>query len=246
MSDAQSHASGALPESRIRRRGRVGERNRRQILAAAERVFARRGYPGARLDEIALESNLPKANLLYYFKSKEALYESVIGDILDLWLSALGEITVDDDPCEALTGYIERKMALSQERPEASRVFAMEIITGAPVVGGYLRGYLREWVERQGAVFRTWQRRGLMADLPPEHVFFTIWAMTQTYADFGQPFNIVNVGDGQAAGIRPEDDAGENVAEDQRLAQALHQQAAEKGGKDKENDICGNAHERIP
>ena len=185
MSDAQGHASGALPESRIRRRGRVGERNRRQILAAAERVFARRGYPGARLDEIALESNLPKANLLYYFKSKEALYESVIGDILDLWLSALGEITVDDDPCEALTGYIERKMALSQERPEASRVFAMEIITGAPVVGGYLRGYLREWVERQGAVFRTWQRRGLMADLPPEHVFFTIWAMTQTYADFG-------------------------------------------------------------
>ena len=71
MSDAQGHASGALPDSRIRRRGRVGERNRRQILAAAERVFARRGYPGARLDEIALEENLPKATRLYYFKSKE-------------------------------------------------------------------------------------------------------------------------------------------------------------------------------
>jgi TetR/AcrR family transcriptional regulator len=39
-------------------------------------------------------------------------------------------------------------------------------------------------VERQGTVFRTWQRRGMMADLPPEHVFFTIWAVTQTYADF--------------------------------------------------------------
>ncbi len=175
----------ALPEPRSRRRGRVGERNRRQILEAAERVFAGRGFRGARLDEIALESGLPKANLLYYFNTKEALYAAVIGDILDLWLSALGEISVHDDPSEALTGYVERKMALSRQRPEASRVFAMEIITGAPVIGGYLRGYLRDWVERQGTVFRTWQRRGLMADLPPEHVFFTIWAMTQTYADFG-------------------------------------------------------------
>ena len=185
MSEVLNSAAGAMPASPARRRGRVGERNRRQILTAAERVFARRGFRGARLDEIAAESGLPKANLLYYFKTKEALYESVIGDILDLWLAALGEISVDDDPAEALTGYIERKMALSQERPEASRVFAMEIITGAPVIGEYLRGYLRDWVERQGSVFRTWQRRGMMADLPPEHVFFTIWAMTQTYADFG-------------------------------------------------------------
>ncbi len=185
MSETLGHACDAPPEPRSRRRGRVGERNRRRILEAAERVFAGRGFRGARLDEIALESGLPKANLLYYFNTKEALYAAVIGDILDLWLSALGEISVHDDPSEALIGYIERKMALSRDRPEASRVFAMEIITGAPVIGGYLRGYLRDWVERQGSVFRTWQRRGLMADLPPEHVFFTIWAMTQTYADFG-------------------------------------------------------------
>lgn len=174
----------ATPSSPPQRRGRVGERNRRHILSAAERVFARRGFRGARLDEIAEEADLPKANLLYYFKSKEALYQSVVADILEVWLAALGEISVEDDPAEALAGYVERKMALSRERPEASRVFAMEIITGAPVIGGYLRGYLRDWVERQGAVFRTWQRRGLMADLPPQHVFFTIWAMTQTYADF--------------------------------------------------------------
>lgn len=176
--------AGDKPASSSRRRGRVGERNRRRILTAAERVFARRGYQGATLDEIAKESKLPKANLLYYFKSKEALYRAVITDILEVWLAALGEISVDDDPAEALTGYIERKMTLSRERPEASRVFAMEIVTGAPVIGDYLRGALRDWVDRQGAVFRVWQRRGMMADLSPEHVFFAIWAMTQTYADF--------------------------------------------------------------
>ncbi|EDP63286.1 transcriptional regulator, TetR family protein [alpha proteobacterium BAL199] len=184
MSEATASDLPAKIVSATRRRGRIGERNRREILTAAERVFARRGYRGARLDEIAEEVALPKANLLYYFKSKEALYEAVIADILEVWLGALGEISVDDDPAEALTGYIQRKMALSKERPEASRVFAMEVITGAPVIGGYLQGYLRAWVERQGTVFRTWQRRGMMADLPPEHVFFTIWAVTQTYADF--------------------------------------------------------------
>lgn len=184
MTDLLSSDAGAKPASSSRRRGRVGERNRRRILTAAERVFARTGYQGATLDEIARESILPKANLLYYFKSKEALYHAVITDILEAWLGALGEISVDDDPAEALTGYIERKMTLSRERPEGSRVFAMEIITGAPVIGDYLRGTLRDWVERQGAVFRVWQSRGMMADLPPEHVFFAIWAMTQTYADF--------------------------------------------------------------
>lgn len=177
-------AAGSTPSSAPRRRGRIGEQNRRRILTAAERVFARRGFRGARLDEIAEESKLPKANLLYYFKSKEALYRSVITDILEVWLAALGEITEDDAPADALAGYIRRKMALSKHRPEASRVFAMEIITGAPVIREYLGGYLREWVERQGKVFRTWQRRGLMADVAPEHVFFTIWAVTQTYADF--------------------------------------------------------------
>lgn len=184
MSEASLPDSMPAGTPGARRRGRVGERNRRRILGAAERVFARRGFRGARLDEIAEESKLPKANLLYYFKTKESLYRAVVTDILEVWLSALGEISVDDHPAEALTGYIERKMALSRERPEASRVFAMEIITGAPVIREHLRGSLREWVERQGAVFRTWQRRGLMADLPAEHVFFAIWALTQTYADF--------------------------------------------------------------
>ncbi|MEQ9136517.1 MAG: TetR/AcrR family transcriptional regulator [Thalassobaculum sp.] len=184
MTEVSSSDAGVMPASSSRRRGRIGERNRRRILTAAERVFARRGYQGATLDEIAKESMLPKANLLYYFKSKQALYHAVVSDILEAWLAALGEISVDDDPADALTGYVERKMALSRERPEGSRVFAMELITGAPVIGEYLRGALRDWVERQGAVFRVWQRRGMMADLSPEHVFFAIWAMTQTYADF--------------------------------------------------------------
>src|SRR5690606_10293632 len=110
MTEFASPESEPAGTAGARRRGRVGERNRRRILTAAEKVFARRGFSGARLDEIAAESSLPKANLLYYFNNKATLYRAVVTGILDVWLSALGEIAVDDDPAEALSGYVRRKM----------------------------------------------------------------------------------------------------------------------------------------
>ena len=110
------------------------------ILSAAEHVFARHGFSGSRLKEIAEEAGLPKANILYYFKSKEDLYRYVCQEILENWLGAIGEISESSEPDEAVRKYIEAKMELSIQRPNASRVFAMEIISGAPVIGDYLAG----------------------------------------------------------------------------------------------------------
>ena len=154
------------------------------ILKAAEKVFARQGLKGTRLLEIANEAGLPKANLLYYFQSKEDIYRAVCQDILETWLGALGEISADDSPKKAIEDYIKSKMDLSLSRPNASKVFALEIIAGAPVIGGYLEKDLKGWVDRQACVFKTWQSRGEMVSISPQHVFFMIWAVTQTYADF--------------------------------------------------------------
>ena len=154
------------------------------ILKAAEKVFARQGLKGTRLFEIANEARLPKANLLYYFQSKEDIYRAVCQDILETWLGALGEISADDNPKKAIESYIKSKMNLSFSRPNASKVFALEIIAGAPVIGDYLAKDLKSWVDRQASVFETWQARGEMVSISPQHVFFMIWAVTQTYADF--------------------------------------------------------------
>ena len=134
------------------------------ILKAAEIVFARKGFNGSRLTEIAAAAGLPKANLLYYFRSKEGLYRAVCSDILETWLHALGDISADDKPDEALQSYIKAKMDLSRRRPDASKVFAMEIISGAPVMGDYLRQDLKDWVDQQAKVFKIWQSRGEMAE----------------------------------------------------------------------------------
>ena len=162
-----------------------------RILKAAEKVFAQQGLKGSRLFEIANEAGLPKANLLYYFQSKDDIYRAVCRDILETWLEALGEISAEDNPKKAIESYIKSKMDLSFSRPNASKVFALEIIAGAPVIGDYLEKDLKSWVDRQASVFKVWQSRGEMVSISPQHVFFMIWAVTQTYADFNKQITAV-------------------------------------------------------
>ena len=192
-------------------RSKIQIKKRALILNAAERVFARHGFAGSRLIEISKEAGLPKSNILYYFKSKEDIYSSLCQDILENWLGAIGYISENSEPSDALKKYIVAKMELSKKRPFASKVFAMEIISGAPVIGDYLATELRSWVDNQAKIFRAWQERGQIIDVSPYHVFFVIWAVTQTYADFETQIKLV-LGDGHL-GSREYDRAVKAVTE---------------------------------
>ena len=192
-------------------RSKIQIKKRALILNAAERVFARHGFAGSRLIEISKKAGLPKSNILYYFKSKEDIYSSLCQDILENWLGAIGDISEYSQPSDALKKYIVAKMELSKKRPFASKVFAMEIISGAPVIGDYLSTELRSWVDNQAKIFRAWQERGQIIDVSPYHVFFVIWAVTQTYADFETQIKLV-LGDGHL-GSREHDRAVKAVTE---------------------------------
>lgn len=154
------------------------------ILDAAESVFARNGFGGATMAAIAEAAGVPKANLHYYFRTKEQLYRAVLDRTLDLWLAETDPIVEDADPAEALASYIRAKMRLSHERPDASRVFANEVLHGAAQIEGYLNGRLRRLVADKARVIEGWIARGLMDPIDPRHLFFMLWAATQTYADF--------------------------------------------------------------
>lgn len=158
--------------------------NRELILGAAEKVFARAGFNGATVAAIADAAGLPKANLHYYFGSKHELYREVLAGTLRDWLVPMDSLLPEADPATALSAYIRAKMSMSAARPDASRVFANELLHGAPVLGELMRSELRTMVERKAAVIRAWVAAGRMAPVDPEHLFFTIWAATQTYADF--------------------------------------------------------------
>jgi TetR/AcrR family transcriptional regulator len=147
-------------------------------------VFARAGFAGATMASIAEASGLPKANLHYYFGSKDVLYRAVLARILNDWLVPTHGITPKAEPRAALEAYIRAKMRLSAERPDGSKVFANELLHGATVVKELLQTELRQLVLNKSAVVQGWISAGRMARVDPTHLFFTIWAATQTYADF--------------------------------------------------------------
>ncbi len=165
-------------------KGQIRQANEALILSAAERIFAGAGFGGATMAAIAEASGLPKANLHYYFGSKQELYRTVLARTLEDWLVPTHGITAKADPAVAIERYIRDKMALSVQRPYASKVFANELLHGAPVVKGLLATELRDTVLAKAAVIRGWIKAGRMAPVDPVHLFFTIWAATQTYADF--------------------------------------------------------------
>lgn len=157
-----------------------------KILRGAEQVFAEFGFSGTSMDRIAKEIGISKQNLLYYFSSKEILYRTVLQNIVNIWLERM-ELISDPDatPEDIIKAYIRGKLELSRDYPSASKVFAQEIISGAPIIKTYLQEHLKPLFDRDVELVRQWVRTGRIAPIEPEHLFFAIWAMTQTYADFG-------------------------------------------------------------
>ena len=171
------------------------------ILRAAEAEFAEKGFAGATTGAIAARAGLPKANLHYYVGTKEALYRRVVEGVLDAWLAEARSFDGETSAAEALTRYIEGKMELARARPLGSRIFAREIMSGAPVVRDFLETTLAEWVRLRGAIVDGWIARGQVRPLDPKVLFFMIWAATQHYADFAAQIAALNGG-------VPLDDAG--------------------------------------
>lgn len=172
-------------------RTRIQRRNRKVILEAALEVFARQGFRGATLDQIAEAAGLSKPNLLYYFASKEAIHAELLTGLLDMWLAPLRALDPAGDPTSEIQAYVRRKLGMARDYPRESRLFANEILQGAPHVGPLLRTDLKSLVDEKAAVIRIWVAEGRIADVDPHHLIFSIWATTQHYADFAAQVEMV-------------------------------------------------------
>jgi TetR/AcrR family transcriptional regulator len=180
--------------SRIRsgRRTDIRRENERLILDAAERVFAEAGFGGATMQLIADMAGLPKANLHYYFPTKEALYRRVVQNIFEIWLDAASSFDDAAGPVEGIGAYVEAKMEISRRHPHGSKVWAAEVMHGAPVIQDYLETTLRDWTNGRISVIQRWIDQGQMAPINPRHLLYMLWATTQHYADFGHQIETLN------------------------------------------------------
>lgn len=170
---------------------RIQTRNRNRILDAAQEVFAERGFNGATVDRIAELAGMSKPNLHYYFKKKSDLYYTVLQRILTIWLEPLEDLDPEADPRAEIERYLVQKLAASRDHPSASRLFANEMLQGAPVLEPYLRSELKDLVDRKAKVIRTWIKNGKLNAVDPYHLIFLIWAATQHYADFAVQVNAI-------------------------------------------------------
>lgn len=166
------------------RRQQQGDDKRKAILEAALTLFSQKGVHGASVDQIAALAEVSKGNLLYYYESKEVLYRSVLRQLLVLWLEPLRSFSASQDPETAIGDYIRRKLEASRDNPQASRLFCMELVQGAPLFGEELSLELRDLVNRKADVIRAWITNGQLCAVEPHHLIFSLWSITQHYADF--------------------------------------------------------------
>ena len=171
--------------------GQIRTDNRAKIIAIAEMEFAEFGYKGASIMNIAKRANMPRANVHYYFKSKLELYKKVLTDILQLWNQAFNQITPENDPADAIGAYIKAKVMYSKTNPLASKIFANEIIHGAPRINEYLNSDFRDWLRSKSAVIEQWIKQGKMDPVDPLFLIMLIWSATQHHADFSTQVNAV-------------------------------------------------------
>ena len=166
--------------------------NERLILEAGERIFAQHGFRGATMQMIADQAGLPKANLHYYFDSKEKLYRCVVEKIFEIWLQAASSFENSDEPKEALKLYIYEKMQISRRHPYGSKVWANEVMQGAPIIQDFLETQLRSWTDGRIESIQAWIAAGKIRPVEPRWVMYMIWATTQHYADFGHQIETLN------------------------------------------------------
>ncbi|RWX17651.1 TetR family transcriptional regulator [Rhizobium hidalgonense] len=195
----------AIPRAaKTLRRTRIQEEKEEQILEAALDVFSARGFRGSTIDQIAEVAGMSKPNLLYYFRTKEAMHRALIDRVLYTWLEPLRAFDADGNPEEEIRSYIRRKLEMARDFPRESRLFANEVLQGAPHIEDELKGPLKELVDEKAEVIRAWTKSGKIAECDPYHLIFSIWSTTQHYADF----------DVQVRAVLGEEHAGEGRFED--------------------------------
>jgi TetR/AcrR family transcriptional regulator len=167
-----------------KKRTRIQAKNRAIIERAALEIFSRDGFRGATVDAIAEAAGMSKPNLLYYFPTKDEIYRGLLESLLEDWLAPLVALDPDGEPAEQIATYIERKIELARDFPLESRLFANEMIRGAPILTDMLEGALKSLVDEKAGIIKGWMDDGRLNTVDPHHLIFSIWATTQHYADF--------------------------------------------------------------
>jgi len=161
---------------------RQGDDTRDRIIDAAQAIFARDGFVGAKMQEIADRVGIQRPSLFYHFKNKEALFvaahEQVFARIEPVFRESLAP---DGDPFAQLDRVSRAVLAVMADEPDFARMVARTSVDRHPAAVKIVRTYLQPLVDLSVAFVRDGQRRGVFADIDP--FFFTLnsWGAALIY-----------------------------------------------------------------
>ncbi|HIJ37569.1 MAG TPA: TetR family transcriptional regulator [Rhodospirillaceae bacterium] len=168
------------------RQGRVRKDRQERILKAAESVFASEGFERASVASIAEKAKLPKANLFYYFSSKEELYQSLINEIFRDCQQIFAAFSAEAGPRVGIERFLRDSLHFCRHRPDAARIFGEMTIRAVPAVGSEVLEALRRMMADKAQLIDAWVAKGTVCPVDGRHLLAAFWAMTQYYAVFDQ------------------------------------------------------------
>ena len=180
----QKNNVGASEAPSHRSQQDIRARNQDRILRAAEEEFVLKSYRGATMQGIADRAGLPKANIHYYFKNKKNLYKVVLRSIIQEWNEGLVTMTVDSDPKTVIEKFVRTKLHQAFAHPNRHKLFAVEVISGAPHLHDFMSTTMQEWALDKVQVMKIWHEQGKISVADPLQLLILVWATTQRYAEF--------------------------------------------------------------
>ncbi|GJM33388.1 MAG: hypothetical protein DHS20C18_23890 [Saprospiraceae bacterium] len=146
------------------------------IKEAAKKIFVRKGFAGARMQEIAEEAGINKALLHYYYRSKEKLFEGIFSEIFDHMIGQLKQSVTTDKPLiQKIEDFVDRYISTIEQNPYIPLFIVNEIAQNPdrfvekikskqvfPELAGFFQQMLGE------------MERGNIREIPPLHLFLNI------------------------------------------------------------------------
>jgi TetR/AcrR family transcriptional regulator, fatty acid metabolism regulator protein len=150
-------------------RGPVNDK-RERILAAAERVFAKRGFFAARVSEIAKDAGVADGTIYLYFKSKDDLLISLFENRMKQVNDVLRAAIANHAPAEQLHAFIRAYLKLVHDEPAAAEVLTIELRQSSKFMKEYENPQFADFLRMLGGIIAAGQQRGEIETAIPSHV----------------------------------------------------------------------------
>ena len=142
---------------------------RRRIHDAAVKVFAEKGFFGARVSDIAREAGVADGTIYLYFKNKDDLLISLFEDRMDEIMAAFEAQLEGLDPPAQLERFVAVHLEMVAERPRLAEVLTVELHQSSKFMHEYRAPGFQRYLGLLEAIIERGQAQGLFAtDLHPK------------------------------------------------------------------------------